>query len=90
MINAIIQIAVIMRSNGIINFIQVFKLIFTMARLGSIKPVGAMKDMIHIPYIYEFTISLPGIFTIIANAPMIGIVNTAMPDVDCIKSEKKI
>jgi hypothetical protein len=84
------QIIVSRISSGIINFIQVFKLIFTMARFGSINPVGAIKDIIHIPYIYEFTISLPGIFTIIANVPMIGIVNTAMPDEDCIKREKTI
>jgi hypothetical protein len=71
-----------MISNGIMNFIHVFKLIFTIARLGRIKPVGAMNDMMHIPYMYEFTISLPGIFIIMANAPMIGIVNTAIPEVD--------
>ena len=80
--SATAQIIVIIISSGIMNFIHVFKLMFTIARFGSINPVGAMNDMMHIPYMYEFTISLPGIFTIIARAPMIGIVNTAMPEVD--------
>jgi len=51
--------------------------------------VGAIKDIMHMPYMYEFTISRPGMFMSNANAPIIGMVNTAMPDVDCIKSEKK-
>lgn len=71
------------------NFSHVLKLTFTNARDGKTKPVGAMNDMIHIPYKYAFTISRPGMFIIIANAPMIGMVNTAIPDEDCIKSEKR-
>jgi len=67
-------------SSGIINLNHVFKLILTMASEGNIRPVGARKDMMAIPYIYEFTISLPGTFTRIANAPMMGMVNTAMPE----------
>jgi len=63
-------------------------LTFTRASEGSTRPVGAIKDMIHIPYIYELTISLPGIFIMMANAPMIGIVSTAIPEEDCIKREK--
>ena len=77
-------------SSGIINLNQVFKLIFTMASDGSISPVGARNDIRHMPYMYEFTISLPGTFTKIANAPIMGIVNTAIPDVDCIKIENTI
>ena len=75
---------------GVINFSQVFKLIFTMASDGSTRPVGATSDIIAMPYMFELTISLPGMFTMMANAPIIGMVNTAMPDVDCIKSEKTI
>ena len=75
-------------SSGIINLNQVFKLIFTMASDGNISPVGARNDMRHMPYMYEFTISLPGTFTRMANAPIMGMVNTAMPDVDCMKIEK--
>ena len=77
-------------SSGITNLNQVFKLIFTMASDGSISPVGARKDMRHIPYWYEFTISLPGTFTKIASAPIMGMVNTAMPEEDCMKIEKMI
>ena len=77
-------------SNGITNLNHVFKLILTMANEGRIRPVGARKDMMAIPYKYEFTISLPGTFTKMANAPMIGIVNTAIPEEDCIKMEKTI
>ena len=77
-------------SSGIINLNQVFKLIFTMASDGRISPVGARKDIRHMPYMYELTISLPGTFTKIASAPIMGIVNTAMPDVDCIKIENII
>ena len=84
------QSIVIIISNGVINLNHVFKLIFTIARFGNIRPVGAINDMMQIPYIYEFTISLPGIFIIIANAPMIGIVKTAIPELDCIKREKII
>ena len=70
------------------NFNQVLKLTLTNAKEGKIIPVGATNDMIPIPIIYEFTISLPGIFTIMARAPMIGIVRTAIPELDCMKSEK--
>lgn len=77
-----------MISKGIINLNQVFKLIFTMASDGSTSPVGATKDMRHMPYMYEFTISRPGTFTKIASAPIMGMVNTAIPDVDCMKREK--
>ena len=77
-------------SSGITNLNQVFKLIFTIAREGSIRPVGARNDIRHIPYMYELTISLPGKFTIIASAPMMGMVNTAMPEVDCINNENKM
>ena len=83
------QIIASITNNGVINFIHVLKLTFTNANDGKTKPVGAINDMMHMPYIYEFTISRPGIFIMIANAPMIGIVNTAIPDEDCIKSEKK-
>ena len=82
MIRATVQIIVIAISKGMMNFTHVFKLTFTIARLGSINPVGVRKDMRLIPYIYEFTISRPGIFTMIANAPIIGIVRTAIPEVD--------
>ena len=75
-------------SSGIINLNQVLRLIFTMASDGSIRPVGARNDIRHIPYKYEFTISLPGTFTKIASAPIIGMVNTAMPEVDWMKREK--
>ena len=77
-------------NSGIINLNHAFKLIFTMASDGSISPVGARNDMRHIPYMYEFTISLPGIFTKMANAPMMGMVSTAMPEVDCMKNENKV
>ena len=77
-------------SKGIINLNQVFKLIFTIASDGKIRPVGARNDIRHIPYMYEFTISRPGIFTSIANAPIMGIVSTAIPEVDCIKIENTI
>ena len=73
--------------SGMINLNQVFKLTFTIASDGSMSPVGARNDMRHMPYMYEFTISRPGIFTRMANAPMMGMVNTAMPDDDCIKIE---
>ena len=73
-----------------INLNQVFKLIFTMASDGSIRPVGARNDMRHIPYMYEFTISLPGTFTRIANAPIMGMVSTAIPEVDCMNNEKRM
>ena len=79
-----------MMSSGIINLNQVFKLMFTMASDGSISPVGARKDMRHMPYRYEFTISLPGTFTKIASAPIMGMVNTAIPDEDCMKIENTI
>ena len=77
-------------NSGIINLTQVFKLMFTIASEGSISPVGARNDMRHMPYMYEFTISRPGTFTKIANAPIMGMVNTAMPEVDCIKMENTI
>ena len=63
---------------------------FTIANAGSMSPVGAMNDISAIPYIYEFTISLPGTLINIANAPIIGIVNTAMPEVDWMKIENTI
>ena len=84
------QSIVIMISNGMMNLNQVFMLILTMARAGRTKPVGARNDMMLIPDIYEFTISRPGMLTSIANAPMMGIVNTAIPEDDWIKSEKTI
>ncbi len=87
--SATAQINVSMIKNGIMNRSQVFILTFTIASEGSNNPVGAMKDMIHMPYIYEFTISRPGMFTSIASAPIIGMVSTAMPEVDCINSENK-
>lgn len=90
MINSMAQSMAMMKSKGMMNLNHVFKLILTIAREGSTKPVGTKKDMMLIPDIYEFTISLPGMFTSMANAPMIGIVNTAMPDDDCIKMEKTI
>jgi len=77
-------------SKGIINLNQVFKLMFTMASDGSISPVGANRDIRHMPYMYELTISLPGTFTRIAIAPIMGIVSTAMPDEDCMKIENTI
>ena len=77
-------------SSGIINLNQVFKLIFTMASDGSIIPVGARNDMRHMPYRYEFTISLPGTFTSIASAPIMGMVNTAIPLEDCMKIENTV
>ncbi len=40
-----------MMSKGVTNLNQVFKLTFTMANEGSISPVGAMNDIMHIPYI---------------------------------------
>ena len=79
-----------MISSGVINLNQVFKLIFTMASDGSTRPVGARNDIRHMPYMYEFTISLPGTLTNMANAPMMGMVNTAIPDVDCMKIENTI
>lgn len=79
-----------MISSGIINLNQVFTLIFTIASDGSNMPVGASKDIRHMPYMYEFTISLPGTFTMMANAPMMGMVNTAIPDEDCMKIENTI
>lgn len=35
--------------NGVINFIQTFKLTFTNAKLGKIKPVGVTKPIMPIP-----------------------------------------
>lgn len=61
-----------------------------MASDGNINPVGARKDMRHIPYMYEFTISRPGTLTKMASAPMMGMVNTAIPDEDCMNIEKTI
>ena len=76
------HIIISMNRSGVMNFSQVFKLTLTNAKEGKINPVGATNDMIPIPIMYEFTISLPGIFTMMANAPMIGIVNTAIPELD--------
>ncbi len=67
-------------SNGYINRHHALILTFTNASDGRIKPVGVIKPMIPIPNRYAFTISLPGTFTNTANAPMIGMVNTAIPD----------
>ena len=82
------QTRVIITRNGVINFSHVLKLTLTIARDGNTSPVGAMNDMMQMPYMYELTISLPGMFTIIASAPMIGMVNTAIPEVDWINREK--
>ena len=51
-----------------------------MSKAGNTEPVGDMRNMVPIPNKYAFTISRPGIFTIMANAPMIGIVSTAIPE----------
>ena len=75
-------------NKGVMNLNHAFRLTFTIASEGNIRPVGAKNDIRLIPYRYELTISLPGMLTIIANAPMMGMVNTAIPEVDCIKREK--
>ena len=41
--------SVMINNRGMINLNQVFKLTFTIAREGSNSPVGAKKDMMHIP-----------------------------------------
>ena len=73
---------------GIMNLNQVFKLTFVRANDGKINPVGETNDNKLIPYMYEFTTSRPGIFTITMSAPMIGIVNTAIPELELMKKEK--
>ena len=75
--------------NGHINFHQALKLTLTKASDGSINPVGVIKPIMPIPNKYAFTISLPGTFTIIARAPIIGMVSTAIPDEEDIKRVNK-
>lgn len=47
--NASIQMTVSNTNKGIINLTQVFKLILTIASEGKMRPVGAKKDIRHIP-----------------------------------------
>ena len=51
MIKASILMIVSIKRNGKINLTQVCRLIFTIANEGRIKPVGARKDIKHMPNI---------------------------------------
>ena len=79
-----------MSRKGMINRSQTLRLILTSASEGRTSPVGVIKDMILMPYIYALTTSLPGMFTITAKAPMIGIVSTAIPELELMKRENTI
>ena len=62
--------------------------VFTKYAEGNIKLVGETKPMMPIPNKYAFTISRPGTPATTASEPMMGIVTTAIPDVDEMKSVK--